>query len=218
MGITMLLFLIRLNLSSIPLLFTASENIIAVFFGELLSLVINVALGVLLAGRAKYYIQICDRKAGSVKMLFGAFRENPGRILAGAVVLCIIEFFCTLPSFIYSIFYPVKFENTKETYIAFALLFGGFILYQLVTLAFMPLYYIFAEFSNMPAGKAIRMSIWLMKGNKTRLLKLMISLVPLWILGYVSFGLGFLWISPIIQSNYAHFYLDLIKQKQGQPT
>ncbi len=216
-ALTLLLFLIRINLGSVSLLFTASESIGMVWVGEGLSIAINVFLGILLTGRAKYFTALCEHKPASVKMLFSAFRENPGRILACALMLRAIEFVCTLPSFVYTIYFPIKFEASKETFLAYALLFGGYIIFLLCTLAFMPLYYILAEFSNMPASKAIRMSIWLMKGNKTRYLNLMISLIPLWILGYVSLGIGFIWISPIIQSCYAHFYLDLLKQKQGQP-
>ncbi|MBR4581635.1 MAG: DUF975 family protein [Lachnospiraceae bacterium] len=183
-----------------------------------ISFIVNVMLGLLIAGRIRYFTLLCEDKNPFFGDLFSAFRKGPDRVLKASFVIQGIWFLCSLPGFIYSAFYPVGFDNTpenlKHTTITLILILLGYLIAYLVTVPFMPLYYILGDYVNMPLSKAIRMSYWLMKGNYFRYIGLCISMIPLIILCILSFGITLLWISPFIQSTFAHFYLDLVNQKQ----
>ena len=74
-------------------------------------------------------------------------------------------------------------------------------------------FYILLDFPNYDAKKALAFSRKLMKGNKGRFIYLLVSFIPLSLLGVLSCGIGFLWIIPYMQATQAQFYLDLVQNK-----
>ena len=216
--ITFLYFLVKFSMTACFSTVFIPEALWAEILLKTISFLVNVMLGLLVAGRVRYFTLLSEGKNATVAALFSAFRKGPDRVLAGAFILELITLLCTLPGYIYSIFYPVSFstttENVTRALITLSLIVGGFLVSFLIRIPFMPLYYVLGDYVNMPLSKAIRMSFWLMKGNAGRYISLCISILPLLLLGYLSLGIGFLWISPLIQSSYAHFYLDLVLQKQ----
>jgi hypothetical protein len=52
-----------------------------------------------------------------------------------------------------------------------------------------------------------------MKGNKGRFIYLLVSFIPLFLLGMLTCCVGFLWIIPYMQATLAQFYLDLVQNK-----
>ena len=213
--VTFVFFLISLVLNSCTAFFTLGEELWMIWSAKIAGLIFAVFTGLFSLGRIRYFTVLCENKSeATVGMLFCAFRSYPDRILSASLFLEGIDFVFTLPGFIYSLYYPVSFTQPKHLLIAFGILSAGHLIAFLITAAFMPLYYIMGDFTKISFPKALKMSSWLMKGNYFRYLGLCISLIPLILLGFVSFGIAFLWISPVIQSANAHFYLDLVNQKQ----
>ena len=195
-----------------------SDAIWAQILLKCISFVINIMLGLLVAGRIRYFTLLSEDKPAGFGALFSAFRKGPDRVLKASFLLQGIWFLCSLPGFIYSAFYPVTLDASPEDMphmiITISLLLAGYLAAYLITVPFMPLYYILGDYVNMPLSKAIRMSFWLMKGNFFRYVLLSISMLPMLLLCFLSLGIAFLWISPFIQSTYAHFYLNLVAEKQ----
>ena len=52
----------------------------------------------------------------------------------------------------------------------------------------------------------------LMKGNRIRYFYLLVSFVGIALLGVVSLGIGFLWITPYMSMTEVEFYRDLINE------
>ena len=59
--------------------------------------------------------------------------------------------------------------------------------------------------------ESINKSVELMKGNKIRLFLLYLSFIGWYVLGVVSFGIGFIWILPYVEATIAEFYNSLAK-------
>lgn len=76
-------------------------------------------------------------------------------------------------------------------------------------------FFIMLDFPELEAAECRRMSIKLMKGNKWRYFKLIISFLPLQLLGLLSMGIGMLYVKPYRSQACANFYLDLM-QAQNQ--
>ena len=70
-------------------------------------------------------------------------------------------------------------------------------------------YYIKSENPDMPAEQAILASMQLMQGHKLRLFILTLSFIGWIILACLTLGIGFLWLTPYINTTLASFYLDL---------
>lgn len=74
--------------------------------------------------------------------------------------------------------------------------------------------YILAENNNTGILEAIKLSSQMMKRKKKYLFTLHLSFIGWFLLGIVTCGIGFLWISPYIQSSYAAFYIELSGQNK----
>ncbi|MFC5699785.1 DUF975 family protein [Cohnella faecalis] len=70
-------------------------------------------------------------------------------------------------------------------------------------------FYIMQDNPNMDALEAINRSKQMMVGHKWRLFVLYLSFIGWWILGALTFGIGYLWIAPYVLTSAAHFYDDL---------
>ena len=217
-GITLIYYMIAFAVTLFTTLVSFGGTALMLILFEFFSLVAHVFLALFKAGRAGYFTKTADNRPVAVKALFGAFSSNPGRILGAAFIIEGVKLLFSLPGIIYSLVIPAG-MNRLTYWITLALVVvAGKVIAFLTLLAFTPLYYILMDFPNMPLGKAIRMSTWLMQHNKLRFVGLLIGFIPLFIVCFLSFGIGFLWVSPLVQTAAGHFYLDLLKQKHSPST
>lgn len=72
--------------------------------------------------------------------------------------------------------------------------------------------YILAENPDMPVMEALELSKKMMVGNKMRLFGLQLSFIGWMFLSVLTFGIGFLWLSPYMEAATASFY-ESIKTK-----
>lgn len=66
--------------------------------------------------------------------------------------------------------------------------------------------------NNLSLTDYITKSRQLMDGNKGRYFVLLLSFIGWWLLGLITFGIGFIWIFPYFKLTLANFYRDLIAQ------
>lgn len=76
--------------------------------------------------------------------------------------------------------------------------------------------YILIEHPEMSVNKAIDESIYLMDGHKFDYFYLGLSFIGWIILSIMSFGIGFIWLIPYMQTTMAAFYADLKKEKNRE--
>jgi len=76
--------------------------------------------------------------------------------------------------------------------------------------------YILAENTDISPNEAITLSKEMMKGNRVRLLWLQLSFIGWEILCALSFGVGYLWLTPYKQASYAHFYRQVLSSYKKQ--
>jgi len=70
-------------------------------------------------------------------------------------------------------------------------------------------YYILAENEDMSVIEAMKESARIMKGNKFRLFILSLSFIGWFILGVITLGIGFLWITPYYTITATNFYKEI---------
>ena len=79
----------------------------------------------------------------------------------------------------------------------------------ILALMFSQVYYIMAENEDISAIEAIKESARIMKGNKFRLFVLGLSFIGWGIVGIITLGIGFIWITPYYNMTVANFYKDI---------
>ena len=209
--LTTLLYLsASFSISSIVALVTSGTGIVSLLMYYILGILSASVTEILRFGICYLYIQSsCHRKVRT-NDIFYAFRERSVRILPAALLLGSFSFLCLMPFQIYSYLVSsgvLAAENV--VYIKILLAVTGLILYYVLFLTFSMTYYIMIDFPNMPAVQAMKMSVWLMNGHKLRFLLLLLSFLPMQLLGLFSCGIGLIFVYPYIYSTEACFYLNL---------
>ena len=208
------------NLCACCLVPPDTGSVMDLVFYELATLMIQLFGGLLQAGIAYFYLNIITgKKTAYVFDIFYAFSHNPDKALKFSLFLSLLNMICTLPYVIYTIYFMPDFAMTdlmnadpealKYLGIAYFILGIGQLVYFLIQLFFQPVYYMLVDMPSLSVAKALKMSIWLMKGSKVRLLGLNLSFLPLQFVSLFTFGIGNLWLYPYMNAASACFYTDL---------
>ena len=176
------------------------------------SLIITLISGLFNAGIIYFYLNMCRGKEHRFSNIFAPFKMNPDRFLIVAFITSFATFATALPSIFW-----VPSEEEMLTYSIVSL--GAMILGYLITIVlsffFVLTNYLLLDFPDMGTREALKLSAALMKGNKGRYFRLMLSFFGLSILGALSFGIGFLWIQPYMSVTYTYFYADVLVSLNG---
>lgn len=70
-------------------------------------------------------------------------------------------------------------------------------------------YYVSFDHPELSADECINRSKEMMYGHKWQLFVLYLSFIGWFILGFISFGIGFLWITPYLQTSVSVFYEEV---------
>lgn len=80
--------------------------------------------------------------------------------------------------------------------------------------SFSQTYFLLLEDPEKKVFQCMSESYEMMKGRRLRFLLLQISFLGWYLLGYLSFGIGFIWIIPYVTCTGAHFHLDLAERRR----
>ncbi len=206
------------------MVYPGGGSVLEMLIYEFTTLIINIFAGLLQVGVSYFYLNIVTGKGQpSLYNLFYAFGHTPDKAIKTTVFLSVIHMVCTLPYVIFTLFIMPAFtmedlmnmepEVLKYMGTAYLILGVGELLYFLIGLFFEPIYYMLVDMPSLSVSKALKMSIWLMKGSKVRLLGLYLSFLPLQFVSLLTFGIGNLWVTPYMNTAYAFFYNDLTTQR-----
>lgn len=161
-------------------------------------------------GMTYMYLQAIQNKSCYATDIFYGFRTHADKII-------IIGFFLTAISYILMLPYVLFFWYYQQTSQAIFFLLGcicfviGESISIYVNITFALSYFIVLDFPNSSAIETLKLSRKFMKGHKGRYLYISISFIPFWLLGFMSFGLGLLWVVPYMGMTFANFYMDLMQ-------
>ena len=204
-----LIIYITTDLSSF---FLFIPGIVGTVLYYLSTFIITVFTGIFAYGFSFIFLKIsCNVPARMVDLYYG-FKGNTKKILKVQLFRSLITYAASIPMYVFA---EIISEEQMMNYIGiYALLMGfGLLVQFVVMLLYNQAFYILLDFPDYNAKKALTFSRELMKGNKGRFIYLLVSFIPLFALGILSCGAGFLWIVPYMQATQAQFYLDLVKNK-----
>lgn len=189
------------NSSSLPLL------LIRIAVSYLLSALISM----LQTGLARMFLNVSRGQVTSLADMFYAFRRQMDQFLVLHLILSAIGSLLTLPIYYMEYLFTLG-RLTELPYLLF--LYGYMILYPILlilfTLWFALADYLLIDRPNLSATEALGESVRLMRGRKWRLCKLYLSFLGMYLLGYLSVGIGLLWVGPYVSTTLAFFYRDAI--------
>ena len=204
-----LIIYITTSVSSIFLMIPGIVGTVLYYFS---TFAISVFTGVFFFGFNYIFLKICCNIPTKNTDLYYGFKGPIKEVLKIQLFRSLLSYVACIPMYVFNEVVPA--EQIINWIGLYAILFGFSLLVEYVIMLFYnQAFFILLDFPNYDAKKALAFSRKLMKGNKGRFIYLLVSFIPLSLLGVLSCGIGFLWIIPYLQTTQAQFYLDLIQNK-----
>lgn len=180
-------------------------------FYIILSLVVSTIWGIFDYGLRFFYISLVTKKEAKVSNLFAGFKGSTETILAASLSLTLLNLICLSPFYIYGFFFaPDTIQGLIITLCAYVVC---SVLYYLVSIIFAPMYFLICDHPGMPFPVVLILNFSMMSFKKWfKYLGLQLSFLPLYLLCFISFGIGFLWVIPYVYTSYTYFYEDLCEE------
>lgn len=181
----------------------------ALAFG--LTFVATVMTQILKFGLCRFFMNICCSFPANISDLFRGFRFSDDRPARIAVMITSRFVFYLCPSFAVYALYVI---TNNHYLLPIASLVGviGLAFFYSFYLSMSQCYYLILDFPEKDANEIVRLSKWLMEGQKLRLFYLQIGFIPILLLSIVPCGLGLLWALPYASTSFACFHLNLTAQ------
>lgn len=211
-GASAIYLLITYLITEFSMIFLLIPGIVGTILYYLSIFLITVFTGIFAYGFNLIFLKFSCNAPAKISDLFQGFSTHTKEILKAQAFRSAITFATCIPCYVFNeVMSPEKMEQYIGLYF---LLYGVALLGQfIVMLYYNQTFFIMLDFPNYDAKKALTFSRELMKGNKGRFIYLMVSFIPIFLLGMLTCCVGYLWIVPYMQATLAQFYLDLVKNK-----
>lgn len=211
-GITVLQYLILMALSMCIAPFQSSTTFSGTIVYLVVTLIISLITGVFNAGGSYFFLNICRGREYSIKNIFAAFKMNPDRFIIVSLFTTGVSLLVQVPSIILPFINPNIdiYHTIIITYINSII---ASIISMILSLFFNLAHFLLLDFPEIGALDSMKLSAALMRGNKWRYFYIFALSFFGWnILGVLSFGIGYLWITPYIHMTTTYFYCDVLEQ------
>ena len=213
-GAFLLTRIIMLALTGVSSLFVDQTIWFGLVISYLISFLIDMFAGIFMAGQAYICLNIsCNRPCRATDVFFG-FKQHPDKALLLQLVVNLISVVCMIPSCIFS---AIGIHTGEIIYVFPSCIFLiiGTIIAMYFYLCFSQNFYLLLDFPDYSVKQILSLGKKIMKGHKGRYFYIMVSFIPLYLLGLLSCCVAYLWIIPYVNQTTTNFYLDLMKNRQN---
>ena len=146
-------------------------------------------------------------------IILTGFLENPDNCIRVRFYITFGEYVCLLPLQIFLFLVPT---DTLAEIIPVTAALTVFCLagYMYWTLTFAMANYLLLDFPEMNSDRILRAARTMMRGNRMRLFRLYLRLLPLHLLGLFSLGIANVWASCCQYASVTAFYKDMMSGQQ----
>lgn len=206
--------LIATGLSIIIARFSDRNSLFGLILFYVTQTFVTLLLSLFTSGQCYMYLNIsCGRPADS-SMIFYGIKNQPEKAITIQFVQMLLYVIAMLPSLVvtfFGMFANIPLLVTMGT----ILMIPGGIIIAIWALSFSQAFYLLHDFPNQSAADLLRMSVQMMNGHKLRLLYILFSFLPLYLVALLTFGVGLLWVIPYMNAAMTEFFLDLMNQKNN---
>ena len=168
---------------------------LAVFF--LMTFLITMVGYVVTAGICRFFYNICTGQAYEIGDLLYGFKNKWWRFVGLGFLYAAVNLAVGIPGAV------VEAAANLHPWASWLQVLSA--LFTLLHFAVTFVLYLFFGQAIYILGESVR----LMRGNKLRYIYLSLSFTGVYVLTFLSFGIGYLWALPYIYTTYILFYLDL---------
>lgn len=212
-GALLTYLIMRGVLESAATILTDQSTFFGVIVYYIISFIISLITGIFGVGEAYLYLKLICNQPIKASDIFYGFRYHTDKALKIQLFFTSAYYLCMLPGILIA-YLPLPFAGRTLTIAYYLLTSLGFAVYFIILLFYSQSYYLLLDFPSYQAKDILKLSRKIMQGQKGRLLYINVSFLPLVFIGFLSFGLSFLWSMPYINATFANFYMDLIQKRE----
>lgn len=203
---------INLAVSTIVDMVTSSSTIGYILLLAI-EIIVDLLFGVFVLGEARFYLKFVRfDETLDIKDIFYGFKGNMDKAIQVQIIFTAFSFAASLPAILIN-FGILTVAQDKLVPVKLTLIFLPTLLLFILKLYFGMAFYILSDHPGYSAKEVLLKAYELMDKQKGRLFLAYLRLVPLFILGFLAFGIGALWVIALEQTMLADFYLDLTGEK-----
>ena len=188
------------------------------FLSYLISLLISaiaaVFLGIYQTGLSLFFLKTACRQHAKADDIFYGMHHQPTRSITVSLAITVANFVCLTP---YKVLATLYLNTHQSTYLFLTLVLAilGLLIYIPVSLLLSQSYFLLLDFPDYSGTRALSASCKVMKGHMGRLFGIQVSFLPLMLLGFLTCGIGMLWVTPYMNTTYALFFLDIMNPQKS---
>lgn len=207
--VTSLVFCVSLLCSAL----TDETSIAGILISCVISFILEILSGIFYVGLARFYLNLVCGRPYSVADVFYGFRCHADKAIALRFFICLIELLCMAPFLLCLFFYSRK-ESAVLFLCCSILIALGCVVMIYFQLLYSQIYYVMLDFPSFSTKQILNTSRHIMKGQKGRLFYITVTLLPYYLLCFLSCGIALLWVTPYRKAICTNFYLDLMGQNK----
>lgn len=211
-GAFLIMQLTSLMLSGFSAIFVDTYTWYGLIIDYLVSFIISVFMGILWVGQTYIYLNISCGRTCKASDIFYGFNQHTDKALLLQLIQSAISVACYLPA---SILLHISNDDISWVLPICIAVIISLVLMCYFYLAFSLTFYLLLDFPDYSVKQILSLSIKIMKGHKARLFYIMVSFLPLMMLGFLSCGIGLLWVIPYFYATMTNFYLDLMRNRRA---
>ncbi|MCD7818567.1 MAG: DUF975 family protein [Lachnospiraceae bacterium] len=211
-GITLLLTSLNLLLNYLSLMASPSDSgVLGTLISWGCSFLVNMVYFILMAGLHHIYLDLCSNRSFRWTDLFSAFTEHPEPVAIYSILYYVLTLIFMqiglwwLTETIDWIFY----WGSSRLLLATAILIVYGILYVFARISLSMVLFVHADNPDLSFREMLEESWRLMDGVRLRYLYLQFSFLGMYLLCILSFGIGFLFVEPYINTANGYFYKEI---------
>jgi uncharacterized membrane protein len=206
-----MIFAIQIFISGITTVST-SGSIMIFIINQIITLIVNILLGVLVSGKAYLYLNLVYSQTISASDIFFGLKQQPQKAVIIQALFVLVDFLVSLPASL--ILFFSRQSSVINVYLsAVIFLILGIVVYIYISLTYSQAFFLLHDFPDRSAKELLATSRRLMKGNRLRLLGLYLSFIPLYLFGVITLFIPLLWVSVYRYATITVFYQNLISSK-----
>ena len=217
-GASLLVTLISLFITLIPEFVIDINTIPGLIIYYIVNFIISLFSGIFVSGEAFMYLKLTCKQPISVSDVFYGFKVYPDKALLIQLVISVITYVCLAPMMIFNTLALKDPTNAVYMLLMSISMIIGMIVVTIISLMLSQAFYLLQDFPQYSAKELMKMSCQIMKGHKGRLFYIQLSFIPLYLLGILSCCVGFIWLTPYINTVMSNFYMDLMTKRQTANT
>lgn len=185
--------------------------LINMLFSDFVSIVVNVFSDLMLVGFIYLIVEIFRNKQIKISDMFYAFKNHPDKVIIMSIIFSVCKILLLLPANLISSFNADEalFSLSPASLSWLALFVLGHICYIIFWLNCAMCYLIYIDDNELSAIECMKKSFYIMRGSVVRFFLMILSFAGYYILGMVSFGIGFMYVTPVIVMAIIVFYKDI---------